>query len=447
MAASVEGKLTEGYLAPNTFIHKRDIRKKIFPRYRESNLFDALMFTQRTLETDNTRFNHFEDDYLYSSVQVASATGGNAAGAPVTVTITAASHQETGKLSPGKKWDEVLLNGIRGWVASVDKTTAGAHTYTIKPIRSTDNFGAPAGLANLYIALFSTAKSDGSGQATSMVRKPLQFYNHCQIFSTQFLTYGSESANKVEFEIGGKPYYYLKGMEDGATKHNLDISFAFMFGEETDLTTPLVDADNANEPVYTTRGMEAYVRDFGNNKTYTSVDFAVLQDLEKTLSLERGPNNYWMLNGINFQVALMGVVKDEMENSGIDYSVFGAGNAKQNAIDFGFNSFRFSKRTFHALEFDPMHYRPVSALANYPYPDMSFAVPMDKVANPRPTNANDEYYDTIAVRYKKNDRENRFVKHWTRDVTITNMDQLEGNWLSECGLQLACLNQFVKLAK
>ncbi len=448
MAASVEGSLNSTYMATNTFINKRDIRKKIFPRYNEQNLFDFLHFTNRTKETDNSRFNWHELSYLYGYGEVLSATGFAGAGIAGTVTLKATSHQESGTKSSGKQWDLILLNKIRGWVTSTNKTVNSAHVYSIQPVRSTDNFGATAGLLNLVIAFFSTAKSDGSSQVGSTIRKPDLYFNNTQIFSTQYLANGSESANKAEIEIGGKNFFYLQGEEDAAVKHNNDMNFAFILGEMGDGT--LLDTGNANEPVNTTRGMEAYIRDFGNNLQYTVIDVAFMQSVEKTLSKERAPAEMLVVNGVNIDVLMDAFLQGQMATTGIQYTQFGNGNAAARAVDFGFSSFRFSKHTYHKMCADFMNYSPVTGNAitgqGSPYPDMSLILPMDKVANPKPTGAmDDDYIDTLAVRFKRNDRQNRYVKHWTRDITITNKDQIEFNYLSDCGLQFARLNQAIRL--
>jgi len=455
MASSVEGVLNAGYIASNTFINKRDIRKKIFPRYNEHNLFDFLHLTDRTKETDNTLFNWHELGYLYGYGQVLSSTGGAAPGASVTITLTTGSHQEGGTKSAGKQWDLVLLNGIRGWVqtkTAVVPTNNGAHQYIIKPIRATDTFGATPLLNNKVVAFFSTAKADGTGQASSMVRKPDRFYNTTQIISTQFMAYGSESANKAEVEINGKPYFYLQGEEDAATKHNTDMNFAFVLGEGTDATTPLVDTDNASEVVNTTKGMEAFIRDFGNNVQWTTIDLAFMQGIEKILNRERAPVEMLMINGVNIDVLFDQFVNSEVGQSGIQYDKFGNGNAAARAVDFGFNSFRFSKHVYHKQCADFMNYAPVTGNAitgqNSPYPDMSLVGPLDKVANPKPVGAmDDDYVDTLCVRYKRNDRQNRYIKHWTRDVTVTNQDRIEFNYLSDVGLMMARLNQWIRIYK
>jgi hypothetical protein len=59
----------------------------------------------------------------------------------------------------------------------------------------------------------------------------------------------------------------------------------------------------------------------------------------------------------------------------------------------------------------------------------------------------DDYVDTLSCRYKRNDRQNRFIKHWTRDVTITNQDRIEFNYLSDVGLMMARLNQWIRIFK
>lgn len=440
MPASVEGNLTNAYLAPNTFIHKREIAKKVFPRYREDTLFDFLFYTDRKVKSDNTRFNWFEWDYLYGYAIVETNVAGGGVGAATTITIEEVSHQDSGTKSAGKKWDSVLVNGIHGWVSATNKTVDDAHTYTIEPVDALSDFGANDALIGDVLVFYSNAKSDGSGQPTSQVRKPTLYYNYTQIFATQYEAYGSESTNKVEFEINGKPYYYLQGVEDAALKHKMDIQFAFLINTIGDT---IVDTGNGNEPVYHTRGMENYIDNFGNTQTYTTFDFADLTDIEKTLSTERAPMEMMWINGVNLDIDVDALVKGKMDNSGMRYEAFGKGNAAKRAVDFGFDSFRFSKRTYHKKAVDYLNYLPVTGFAGSPYPDMGFVIPLDRIKNPK----GGDDIDTISLRYKENDRMNRFVKHWTRDVTITNNDRIEFNHLSEMGLQMAAVNQCVKVAK
>jgi hypothetical protein len=159
-----------------------------------------------------------------------------------------------------------------------------------------------------------------------------------------------------------------------------------------------------------------------------------------------------MINGVNIDVLFDQFVNSEVGQSGIRYDQFGNGNAAARAVDFGFNSFRFSKHIYHKQCADFMNYSPVTGNAvtgqNSPYPDMSLVGPLDKVANPKPVGAlDDDYIDTLCCRFKRNDRQNRFIKHWTRDVTITNQDRIEFNYLSDVGLMMARLNQWIRIFK
>jgi len=439
---SVENTLTEGYLAPNTFLNKRDIRQRIFDRYDEKNLFDFLFHTGRKKKTVATDFSWFEFGYLFSMAEIAAKTGTSGAGNTVTITATSTSHLESGTLSPGKKWDTVIVGGVRGWIQSVDKTTANTHKYVVKPVRETDNIVAAAVVGEL-VSFYSNAKPDGVGMPTSETRLPDRFTNNVQIFSEQFTTDGSISASQVEVSIDGKNYYYLQGAEDAANKFNNKIEFALL------LNVPSVglDDDVSGKPVNITRGMESYVDDYGNEEPYAATfgwtDFV---NIEKVLAKERAPREMMMANGINLNIQVMELLKSKNDNTGIMYSAFGKGDAKQKAVDFGFNSFSFN-RTYHIKEFEALNYEPVTGHSASPYPDMGFVIPLDRVKNPKPSGADDQYNDTICLRYKENDRENRFIKHWTRDQTITNLDQLEFNHQAEMGLQMVGLNQFVKVVK
>lgn len=448
MAASVEGSLTEAYLAPNTFIHKRDIRKKVFKRYNEANLFDWAIYTNRTTVTDNTRFNWFEFGYLYGYGQIASSSAtAYTAGTKVTIVLTAASHSSNGTKSAGKKWDNVLINNIRGWIQSEDKSVNNAHSFVVKPILATDNIAGVGvnALANAFIAFYSSSKADGTGMPTSMVRQPDLYYNYTKIVATQFEAYGSEATNKIEFEIDGKPYFYLQGAEDAANKHNTDMMYAFILDEKYDGS--LSDDGQNSDPVYTGAGIDATIRDFGNNQGYTTnaLAYSDLQTMEKTLSRERAPDEQMMINGVNFDLQLDAIVKGKLDMNGMKYDQFGKGDGKQRAVDFGFDSFRFSKRTYHKKIEDYMNYLPITGYTGSPYPNLSYVLPLDRVANPKPSGDSDQEVDTLCVRYKANDKQNRYVKHWTRDVTITNNDRIEFNHLSEVGLQFAMLNQTIRL--
>lgn len=452
----IQSSYTSAYISPETFLNARDIRREIFDKYNERNLLDMLWHSGYKMITDRTRFNWFEHDFLYSYFQIASSTGTPGAGNPVTITVKVITPAETEgpgswavaayTVSPGKKTDTVMVGDVRGWISATDKTTDGAHTYTISPVDVNDDI-VTATVDDDYVALFSNAKADGTTQPESMVRKPILYYNTTQIFANNYTSYGSEAANKSEVVVKGKPYYYLQGVEDASLKHMLDMEFAFIMGKRSD---SLVDASFNNEAVNTTGGLDWFIDTFGNNLTYTSgsFDYDDLETIEKSLSANRAARHVLQLNGIDVNIEIDDAVKGKLDaggSSAVDWSKFGDGDGAKRAIDWGIDGFRFSNRNYYKKEMEFLNYKPITGnpTLSASWPGYSYTIPLGTIKNPRPMGAYDEYFDTISIRYKANDRGARFIEHWVRDHKITNDDQIEFNYRSEAGLMFVGASQAV----
>jgi len=130
-------------------------------------------------------------------------------------------------------------------------------------------------------------------------------------------------------------------------------------------------------------------------------------------------------------------------DTGISFALFGKGSNEKAAVDFGFRSYAMGGRTFHIKKWDALNYLPITGYTSNPYVDQSYWIPNDRFRNPRGKGTT----DTICIRYKENDIENRFMKEWRRGPEITNKDAYEWNHRCEAGLQLAMVNQFIKAEK
>lgn len=455
-SGSVNSTYTNGYISPETFLNKREIRREVFDKYNERSLIDMLWHSKRKQLADNTRFNHFEHDYLYSYVQQAGAASGtSSAGNPVTITAKVISPAETEgpgswaetsySTSPFKVGDLVLIGAVRGWITAVNKTTAGAHTFTAYPVDQNDNIVAAAS-ADLYIPIFSNGKSDGSGMPGSMVRKPILYFNYTQIFANNFTSNGSVATNKAEVNVQGKPYWYLQGAVDASLKHLLDMEFNFIINHRSD---GLTDPNNDNEETYMNGGLDWYGSTYGNNLNYTSGSFAYsnLEAAEKALSGDRAAKHALYFNGLDINIEMDDAIKGKLDNSGsanIDWSVFGDGDGEQRAVDWGIDGFRFSNRNYMKKEMEFLNYGPVTGYSGGDWKQRSYLIPIGTIKNPKPKNERDEYLDTISIRYKANDRGARFIEHWVRDKRITNQDKLEFNYQTEAGLHMVGTSQMVR---
>jgi hypothetical protein len=458
----------KNFIGAETLLLRRDIYHAIHNRYREKEgLAEILLNLGKKKKTANTTFNWFEHDYLINTV-----TGVTGDGTPnpaptastMIVEVGAGSHQDSlgtvGEYSPFLVGDLVKANigaGTENYafqIKAVDKTSAGNHLYTLERVDDavavTSVFNVAGGeTVNLF--WYSNAFADGSGQPGASNRKPLNFNNVTQIHKTSEKVFGSESANEVEVNIGGKPYYYRQGVDDMTTKHMMAQNFQLAFGEKS---SGLLDA--SGEEVLTGESLEQAIDTRGNTSTYGTLGWSDLEEMVKTLDTEMAPNTYMGLLGIDLLLdfesimasrgmGIRGVNADFTADgtpreggTGIDYSMYGKGGK---SYDYSFDSYRIGNRTFHAKKEGGLNYKPITGYANSLYPGMGFFMPMTTVKDAK----THEMLDSVCLRYKANDLENRFMAEWTRNRKQTNEDKWEWNMQSELGLQLALVNQYVKM--
>jgi hypothetical protein len=446
---------TEQYIGAEAFLNKRDIYNKIFNTYREDEgLADLLLNLGKKKKTDNTTFHHWEDDFLIAEGLVASGDGAAAgAGDTETITLNASSHQDAGTRSPFMVGDLLMVSGggvtgqVRVRVMAVNKTVDNAHTLTLRPVSSTGDISGITGgeLLNWY----GTAFADGTLQPDSSVRRPTRFLNQTQILKTQFETHGSVAANKSEVEINGKPYYYLKGVDDAVTKQMLAVNYTLILGERAD---NLIDATapDGSADVTTTEGLERTIEERGINQIYGVWDFAEIETMVANLDDERVADEYCGLMGTLHFLAHESAHHTRNQDTGIRYTMFNtpmkggmSAGTKDRAVSYGFDCYRTGSRTFHVKKWDALTYQPITGFNNNPYSDMGFWMPMKAFKDAK----TEKGLYSVLLRYKANDMENRFMKEWQRDRNVTNKDAFEWNHQSEVGLQLGLVNGFTRTAR
>lgn len=444
---------TAEYIGAEQFINKRDIQKAIFNRYREDEgLGDLLINLGKKRKTDNTTFHHFEHDYLINEVEVDSVVAPNPAapGDAVIIQITTDSHQESGLKSPFLKSDLVQLAGIRCRIEAIDKSTANAHEYTLRPVNSADDFTPILGsLPTLPVNWYGTAFADGTLQPGSSVRKPIRYENDTQILKTNYETHGSVAANKSEVEINGKPYYYLQGVEDATNKQMIAVNYTLILGERADNLVDTTAPDGAAD-VTTTEGLEKAIDNRGITQTYVTWDYSQFEQMTRNLDVERVADEYCGLAGTDQHLGHEAAQHSRNQDTGIRYTMFDKKTKggmsygdEGRAVSYGFDSYRMGGRTFHVKKWDALTYKPVTGFAGNPYSDMGFWMPMKTYKDAK----TEKGLYSVLLRYKANDMENRFMKEWQRDRTVTNKDSFEWNLQSEVGLQLGLVNGFTKTTK
>ena len=448
---------TENYMAGEDLLNRPDIWYKVFPFLREEiNMVDFMLQTGRKERTIQSEYNWHEEDILIPIAQIKSSTGTPGAGNAVTVTIEAISADFE---IPFKKWDTIKIGSIRGWIGAETDITidaGGEHSYVVTPVKNTDDI-VTATVDTEWVVWYGSAKSDGQNQPDSMISKPVPFAGKTQIIATNYTTHGSVAANESWVQTrSGKWFFYYRGVEQAIVRHKMAIALTILMGESS---LGLVDTNNpdvASIPVRTTQGMELRMTEHGNPQANTQFDFTELEDINTTLDENFSPDQFAGFVGNLFKNSWDNVMLDRnYYEASPAYGMFhnailqggaakwGEGDPKQKAIDMGFDSIKRGIRSYHIKQEPTLYYRNVTGAPGQPYPDMGLFLPVDQVRDPQ----SGEYYNSISLRYKASDRENRMIQEWVRDKKSDDYDKFRFNHLSEIGWQQARMRQSVIWSK
>ncbi len=430
---------TDGYIGTETFLLDREIHNKIFDRYRENEgLTDFLLNTGRVQTSANTTFHHWEHDYLINSAIVESSVLSNGTGTNdvATVTIEEVSHQETGTKSPFIVGDLVLIAGLRGRVMAVNKSVDDAHVYTINTLDAATWVGV---VITARINKYGNAHADGTQGPASVSRKPIKQEGFTQIFKNMYEAHGSESANKSEVWVKGRPYFYLQGIVDASNIHMLDIENSMFFGLGGKTLVDATAPDEAGK-IFTTEGLDRSVAARGINTTLGgAIAYSDLEDIVKALSIERAEKQYMGCFSTNLYLDFDSALHTRNTDTTINYAMFGKGDNKQSAIDFDYKSYSLGGYNMHMKQSDTLNYEPV--VGGTSFNDTGYFIPMytfrdakDKLGMP-----------TITLMTKKSDKSSRWMNEYTRGQKETGKDATEYHLQCEGGIRFAKVNAYVKI--
>ncbi len=448
---NVQAGYDANFVAPTTYLLKREIRNQIFQAYDERAIYDFLIHSNKTQKSANTTFRWFEHD-AYNHTHTIESFTGSGAGVPIVATLEEVDHLSsgalTGNLSQIKTKDLVIVYtataAVRGYVTLTDKTSDTAHIVTIDPLDDAVDLGTLTANGN-QIVVYSSAASDGAVMTDATSRLPVPYYGYVQIIDTQKKTDGGEAANESEVLVDGKPYYYNQLVADGDLEQRMKIENAFLFGVRNTKADPV----ETPKLSYMTAGLEWYADNFGYAEPYSGTfSLTDLQNVQRNLDLEKAPAKQLFLVGNELDMAVDDFVKGRLDNTAVDWSKMDIGGVAGKQVDFGVDGFRYGTYTFMKKKFGALNTLGLSGgITNSNYPYMGFVVSWDRVKGAAANGQGSTEQDTISLRYKASDRENRFTQFWTRDKKITNRDQFEFNHKSEVGLECALSRHINKIYK
>lgn len=438
---SVAQVFTEGYMSGEDLLNYPDIFENIFPFLQEEKtIVDFMIASGRKKQTVQSDFHWHEEDALIPMAKIKTATGTAGAGNQVTIVIEAINADFE---VPFKKWDVLRVGGINGWIATDGDVTvdavAGEHTFVLTPVNNTKDI-VTAAVAGDYLVWVTTAKADGTAQPGSMMSKPIPYAGQTQIIASNYTTHGSAAANKswVQTKSGNRLFYY-RGVEQAVVRHKLAIVYGLLIGQESvGLTDPAHEDGAGNNGVRTTSGLDERMRNDGNIGSAAAFDFSELQDkINKKLDELYSPEEYFALVGNQLKYQMDNIFFDRnITNTSANYGAFASldyttssKDAKGHAVNYNFDSAKLGARTFHVRQEKALYYPQITGAPGLNFPLTGYFLPADQIRDPK----SGEWYDSMCLRYKQSDRENRFTTEWIRDYKTDDVDKFRFNHRSEMG--------------
>lgn len=345
-------------------LEKREIMSQLFDiRDEEGSIVDILQYTDRYSPTDNKEFFSYTNDWIFYTGTIAEASGTVSAGGTTTLTLSDASNVRA---------NDVMLtkDGNIAYVRSVS-----SNDIVIEAV------SAITWASGEVVTFPTSAIAEGTSGAEMPISQLQKRSNQLQIVDTFTSTTGLALGSRIELDIAGQDFYFIKQQHDAYLKHRAKIGYAFIFGKKASVT------DASSNTVYLTRGVDNYIIDYGGiNQTASNasssaarIDKADFRTFNRSLDQNKAPSEGFFWCGGEMSASIDDTFDTLLADGAVRYDAFGRANAAQKAVDLGVKSFTIYDRTFHKSMLPALDHVKVSAATDYIYPDLGYFLPTDKI--------------------------------------------------------------------
>lgn len=296
--ASVGTRYDKGFISTINFLDRRDLWKKLLDiTNEESSFLDLMEMMGRSVPTDQVVYRTFKNTELFDNITSVSTSQGASADIQ-TVTVSA------GDVAKVRVSDLVLLESKK--VALVYAKDTGTPSITLHSVDGT-TIAADCAAGKLMVP-FSSAFGEGTtGPSEHRKFDVTTDYNIVQIFKEKYSSTDIELSSKIEFDVKGKPYYFLKAQHEHFVRFRAEVAMGLLFGRQSEInftdTTPAL-ADASGNPVQTTKGLNQYIEEDGITLAGAqSLGLATYASLVRKFAAERTPKNFMVLYGVEQQIA------------------------------------------------------------------------------------------------------------------------------------------------
>ena len=436
-------------------IHKPEKLNTLFSRYGDQggSYFQLLRSMGFEKEVSNDTYSHFEENRIHEVVIVDAIVNQPAVGAEIQFTIDANSLDANNNFYL-RKWDIILFpNEVTGSVYNINVSTPTAPVVDVRLNDDTEQFPALTALQELII--ISNAWSEGSGQPESAVRGTWEYENDAQIIKETIGYTGTEMVNQTWFKIntmGVKiPSYYHLGQVDIDYRTALRIDGALLYGKRN---VNVLNLDSVTgRPIKTTEGMIPYTRRVGNEQSYTSGAFNILEfdEMDNTLDREGAGNYILGLLGIKLHQDIENSLKTYFTDTNIIFAHKTANevlfnNNESLAASVNFKYLTKSERTFLFKRMGVLNNPKLYGATGYESlgPKIGMFLPINKRKDPVSGNM----VESIGTRYRGLGKYSRRMEAWQvggagEGLKVTEFDNRKTFQRCHVGAHFRGGNQFV----
>lgn len=304
------GQLDKNYVSSVDFLDQREILNQVLNITNEEKSFvDIMEMMGKSVVTSNPTYHHWVNEEIYQTLVVDAGSDPALDGTDRQSVIL-----KNGTVNNVRAGEVVMLaNGTTAYVYSVNRAT---DTIELEPITS----GVQAAYTyseDDVLAVIGNAAGEGSFAPEGRNVGVTKASNQVQIFKESYKLTDVESANRIEFDFNGKPFYFLKGQHEALMKFRADIAQTMLFGRISDAgfsqgsSASLVDA--LGNPIQTTRGLNEYIEDDGvqfNLAGGEIIDLDLFASMARTFAGLRTPKEYCIYTGVNPKIQI-----DNMANA------------------------------------------------------------------------------------------------------------------------------------
>lgn len=418
--------------------------EKFVEKYGNQNYTQLLEMVGLKAVVPSREFFHFESyGKLHSSAKITAATTTSVTNTGVTVTLTSASHYNSGAQSPIRVGEvvEAASSGVQYKITAVNKGTSGAHTATIVPLKNASSTLA-AGEVLLFRGVTEAGEaSDAADTIANLTEKKL--FTTTEIREDYKIT-DRAKIEEIYLDFPGGSFYTYKGLDEAVRRFMNNKEFKLIFGSDANNIAGTVGSKGLI-PQIEADGQTYQYDTVGNTAGFGIEDF---HNLVRQIDFNGGAQEYHFLMDSYLRTAVDDSLFAKYTNGAIQWA--SVGGSQEVAIKYGFDSIKIDGVTFHLKKYLPFNAEAVygQALANNAnkYDFFGALIPMK---DGRDAQTGDKI---PALRVVSNEVEaGKEIKVWetgalAKTPTSSKME-LNVHHMGYCGLQMFAANQFLVVKK